>query len=716
YIDHGDPIFHCESRDALLWHAKSIIGNSHSTSGSFLLCCCRGKVKLGNEMHNPPKLLMDLINENHPKSKNFIENIRRYNLMFSLTSIRAKQDTSVNQGHGVYCYRIQGQNYHRMGTLLPEEGKPPTFAQLYIYDTDNEIQNKIQCVSNEETATTTNNAIDHALTIELRDMLDIINPLVAQFCMAGERLVTTNDENKFKLKLIGTRVRDGREYILPTALEVAYPLLHPYGEHGYWTDIYHEGIIDETPTNKKTRVTMREYFAYRLQNRPKDFSMVLNARRLCQQFIVDAYTMIERERMSYIRNQQTDLRSETYSKLAKLSEEEDLTFKLRGKKVILPSSYTGSPRYMMQNYLDEMIICKGLKLEDRLDIITRVFKQKLDSLMKDFKDNHYFGRLQAAWRIYGFDIHYRFPPVERLPFHLEGEQSIIFDATESIDYALDKASVNETKFIAWMEVNKKDPDARKLLYHEFPTYYVWRQEERVWLKRQKGTCIGRVHHVPPSSGELFYLRVLLNKVRGAKDWIDFKKYDNVVYPTYKDACQARGLLEDDKEYIDGILEASLWGSVLAADVLQVEHAKHKNPDLELTDIQRKNICLTYIEHMLLCNNKSLNQIPNMPYPNEMFTMASYNRLVHDELKYKKEKLKQEHKRLYTTLINEQKGIYQTLIDAVNGDKGGMFFVYGYGGTGKTYLYKTLYAALRSKSEIVLNVASSGIAALLLDGG
>ena len=46
----------------------------------------------------------------------------------------------------------------------------------------------------------------------------------------------------------------------------------------------------------------------------------------------------------------------------------------------------------------------------------------------------------------------------------------------------------------------------------------------------------------------------------------------------------------------------------------------------------------------------------------------------------------------------------------------MFFVYGYGGTGKTFLWKTLSASLRSKGEIVLNVASSGIASLLLTGG
>nr|GFB46762.1 hypothetical protein CTI12_AA406300 [Tanacetum cinerariifolium] len=220
YIDHGDPIFICESCDALLWHAESMIGNTHASSDSFSLCCGRGKVKLGNEAENPPKLLMDLINGNHPKSTSFIDNIRRYNSMFAFTSIDAKQDMSVNQGHGTYCYRIQGENYHRMGTLLPDEGNPLMFAQLYIYDTQNEIDNRIKCVSNDDSTSTNNKVIDHQLTVDLRDMLDNINPLVSQFRMAGECLVTSNDENKFKIRLIGTRTRDGRDYNLPTASEV----------------------------------------------------------------------------------------------------------------------------------------------------------------------------------------------------------------------------------------------------------------------------------------------------------------------------------------------------------------------------------------------------------------------------------------------------------------------------------------------------------------
>ncbi|XP_019164611.1 PREDICTED: uncharacterized protein LOC109160822 [Ipomoea nil] len=53
---------------------------------------------------------------------------------------------------------------------------------------------------------------------------------------------------------------------------------------------------------------------------------------------------------------------------------------------------------------------------------------------------------------------------------------------------------------------------------------------------------------------------------------------------------------------------------------------------------------------------------------------------------------------------------------VENEKGGMYFVYGYGGTGKTFLWETISAALRSKDEVVLNVASSGIASLLLPRG
>ncbi|XP_010451894.1 PREDICTED: uncharacterized protein LOC104734087 [Camelina sativa] len=65
---------------------------------------------------------------------------------------------------------------------------------------------------------------------------------------------------------------------------------------------------------------------------------------------------------------------------------------------------------------------------------------------------------------------------------------------------------------------------------------------------------------------------------------------------------------------------------------------------------------------------------------------------------------------------EQRGIYNDITDAVLKNLGGVFFVYGFGGTSKTFMWKTLSAAIRSRGMIVLNVASSGIASLLLEGG
>lgn len=54
--------------------------------------------------------------------------------------------------------------------------------------------------------------------------------------------------------------------------------------------------------------------------------------------------------------------------------------------------------------------------------------------------------------------------------------------------------------------------------------------------------------------------------------------------------------------------------------------------------------------------------------------------------------------------------------SVANQKGGVFFLHGYGGTGKTFMWRTLASALRSKHDIVLTVATSGIASLLLPGG
>ena len=53
----------------------------------------------------------------------------------------------------------------------------------------------------------------------------------------------------------------------------------------------------------------------------------------------------------------------------------------------------------------------------------------------------------------------------------------------------------------------------------------------------------------PNSGERFYLRLLLAVVRGPTSFESLRTVDGVIYETFKVACIARGLLEDDEEWI-----------------------------------------------------------------------------------------------------------------------------------------------------------------------
>jgi len=106
----------------------------------------------------------------------------------------------------------------------------------------------------------------------------------------------------------------------------------------------------------------------------------------------------------------------------------------------------------------------------------------------------------------------------------------------------------------------------------------------------------------------------------------------------------------------------------------------------------------------------------MPYPNTLLLSQSNNRLLQEELDYDRILLAYEHMKLLSDLNYEQRKIYDAVIGSVTENKGGVYFVYGHGGTGKTYLWRTLICRLRSEGKIVIVVASSGIAALLLPGG
>jgi hypothetical protein len=102
---------------------------------------------------------------------------------------------------------------------------------------------------------------------------------------------------------------------------------------------------------------MRAYYAYLIHEREKQESTLIKGGRLYQQFLVDAFVNVEEDRLDFIRANKENLRSEHYKGIHDAIARGDVDGSTIGK-IILPSSLTGSPRYMINNYQDVMAICR----------------------------------------------------------------------------------------------------------------------------------------------------------------------------------------------------------------------------------------------------------------------------------------------------------------------------------------------------------------------
>ncbi|XP_057739750.1 uncharacterized protein LOC130956782 [Arachis stenosperma] len=136
----------------------------------------------------------------------------------------------------------------------------------------------------------------------------------------------------------------------------------------------------------------------------------------------------------------------------------------------------------------------------------------------------------------------------------------------------------------------------------------------------------------------------------------------------------------------------------------------------MTDEELQIFCLIEIEKLLQANGKSLRDFAGILLPNVNLVSQFSNSMVLRELEYDISVILEEHDSNFSKLNEEQKSIYDRIIHCVTNKEHGLFFIYGFGGTGKTFLYRLLSAILRSQRRIVINVASSGIASLLLPGG
>ena len=173
--------------------------------------------------------------------------------------------------------------------------------------------------------------------------------------------------------------------------------------------------------------------------------------------------------------------------------------------------------------------------------------------------------------------------------------------------------------------------------------------------------MGHVYYVNPTVGELYYLRTLLMIVNGATCFEDLRVYEKRVYSTFKEACAARGLLGDDKEWYTAFDEAVVWGfgrrlrqlfvtmlihcgvkdernfferywTSLADDLQHDLRRALRNPTYIVSVDTLRDILLTELAEVFIKNGSSIENF-NLPSKTDCDGARFNNRLIDDEMSY-----------------------------------------------------------------------------------
>ncbi|XP_019185982.1 PREDICTED: uncharacterized protein LOC109180727 [Ipomoea nil] len=649
-----------------------------------------------------------------------------------------KIDRDVNKNGGPLVFRIHGQNFHYIGSLLPVDGKRPHFAQLYIYDTNNEIVNRLSFVRPDGDLSD----IHEEIVKDIQQALDSDNVLVKSFRMASSEIeknpvagwvgypdlfitFTCNpkwpevkrfltDRNLkpedrpdiicrlFKMKLDALISECRKNKLFGPVIGVIYTiefqkcgLPHAHillfldkqqrASHGIHLDNIISAKLPDPIQDPEYFKLVDEYMMHGPCGRaqlnspcmakgkctkhfPKKFVNVSN-------FDDDGYPIYRRRDngRSVVRN------GINLDNRYVVPHNRHLLLKYRGHINVEWCNQSRSINYLFKyvNKGHDRVTAEFYRSNSEGD------EPQVIEEISMYYDCRYISPCEAAWRLFSFEIRLRTLAVERLSFHLPNQQSVVFADDDPVDNILSRPTILQSMFLEWFEANKTYPEARKLTYAKMPTKFVWKKDIRKWHPRKRGFSIGRVFYVPPGSGEIFYLRCLLNKVQGPTSFADIRTVNGVQYESFRDACSARGLVDDDKEYVHVIEEAGQWAtsanlrrlfvtllmsnSMSKPEVVWEATSNYLTKDAEfhirqqkglgdliLSEDQKKNYALSEIELLLTTMRKSLKDFPSIPSPDLQLLDRSTNRLIQEELSYDINAMKAENDSLVDQLTEEQK--------------------------------------------------------------
>ena len=137
-------------------------------------------------------------------------------------------------------------------------------------------------------------------------------------------------------------------------------------------------------------------------------------------------------------------------------------------------------------------------------------------------------------------------------------QRVIFKAGQRLQSIINNPHYRKTTLTEWLAFNASSTLGRHLTYLNFPTEFVWNKKNRIWTPRanKNKPSIGRLTYIHPGLGDLFYERMLLCHQLGCESFPGIRTVDGRIYSTNRAACEALGLLGDDREWLTALEEAA----------------------------------------------------------------------------------------------------------------------------------------------------------------
>ena len=278
-----------------------------------------------------------------------------------------------------------------------------------------------------------------------------------------------------------------------------------------------------------------------------------------------------------------------------------------------------------------------------------------------------------------------------------------------------------------------------------PEHYTWNSRHKYWKKRTRITgTIGRMVSITPASGDIYYMRLLLTQRADVFSFEDLRTIDDIVYDTYKAACIALRLLEDDTEWENCLNEAagyqipkalrSLFLTILImcnpSKPLQlynkfkhhlmqdfVHQLKHQHNTMTEEQFTKcaSVLLLKDIEHSLDIQGKKLTDF-ELPELND--TYPDYeNILLNISSSFLDGMSASQYYEINKAKCNgDQNRVLIALENKIENKESGLCFIDAPGGTGKTFLLNLIQAKLLKDNLFPYATAGSGIAATLLWSG